>query len=204
MMGEKKYNKIVIGIDQSYTRSGISIGIDGELKKVSSVSYKGLETRSQKRRELRRVINHLLKQATSMATEVIVICERISTFRKSFGSKGNQQGSNPKYLKMTGALVATIVDIAAEYDVPVYSVDTRAWKSAIVGSSKAKKKNGKRDAKGETVKFVENLGFNLFIRTKKTGKNKGEKIFDDDAADSACMCLYGFLPKSRQKLLLEE
>lgn len=199
-----QYKKIVIGIDQSYTRCGISIGFDGKLKKVSSISYKGLETRSEKRRELRRVLSHLLKQCTERATETIIICERISTFRKSFGNNKNQQGSNPSYLKMTGALVATIVDTAGEFDVPVYSVDTRAWKSKIVGSSKARKKKGKRDAKSQTVEFVQNLGFDLFIREKKVGKNKGEKLYDDDAADSACMCLYGFLPKNKQKLLLEE
>lgn len=198
------YDKIVIAIDQSYTRSGISIGMDGELKKVSSIDYVGLKTRSEKRNEIRRVLSNWIPKALSMATEVIIIVERISTFRKSFGSKGNQQGSNPNYLKMTGALVATIVDKASEYGVSVYSVDTRSWKSKIVGSSKSKQKDGKRDAKGDTVKYVESLGFDLFVREKKTGKNKGERLYNDDAADSACMCLYGFLPKSKQILQLEE
>jgi hypothetical protein len=197
-------NKIVIGIDQSYTRCGISWGINGKLLKVKSIDFEGLESRSEKRREIRRVLSLLLPKCKSRATETIIICERISTFRKSFGSKKNMQGSNPGYLKMTGALVATIVDIAAEYDVPVYSVDTRAWKSQVVGSSKARKKKGKRDAKSETVEFVQNLGFDLFIREKLVGKNKGEKLYNDDAADSACMCLYGFIPKNKQKLLLEE
>ena len=30
------YKKCIIGIDQSYTRTGISIAVDGELKKVTS------------------------------------------------------------------------------------------------------------------------------------------------------------------------
>jgi hypothetical protein len=199
-----KYKKIVIGIDQSYTRTGISVGIDGKLVKVKGNGFKGLKTKSEKRRELRRVLSLLLKQSVQMASEVVVLCERISTFRKSFGNAKNQQGSNPKYLKMTGALVATLVDTAADFGVNVYSVDTRSWKAQIVGSSKSEVKKGKRDAKGKTVLFVQNLGFDLFIREKKVGKNKGEKIYDDDAADSACICLYGFLPKSKQKLVLEE
>lgn len=200
----KKYKKIVIGIDQSYTRTGISIAADNKLKLVTSIDYKGLKTRSEKRNEIRKVLTRILDKNVSKATEFIILCERISTFRKSFGSKGNTQGSNPNYLKMTGALVATIVDIASLYNINVYSVDTRAWKSKVVGSSKAKIKDGKRDAKGDTIKFVENLGFDLFIREKKTGKNKGEPIYDNDAADSACIALYGFIPKNDQRLKLEE
>lgn len=200
----RKYNKLVIGIDQSYTRTGISVGTDGKLKTVSSIDYKGLGSRSQKRNELRRVLTNLLNKIKNRASEIVILCERISTFRKSFGSKGNQQGSNPNYLKMTGALVAVIVDVAEEFGIKVYSVDTRAWKSKIVGSSKAKVKNGKRDAKGDTVNFIQGLGFDLFVREKKVGKNKGEKMYNDDAADSGCICLYGFLPKSKQNLKLEE
>lgn len=199
-----KYDKIVIGIDQSYSSTGIGISIDGKLIKVGSQRFKGLKSKSEKRLMIRKVLTRLLKKATKEASEVVILCERISTFRKAFGSKKNQQGNNPNYLKMTGALVATIVDTAFEFGVNVYSVDTRSWKSKIVGSSKAKKKDGKRDAKAATVKFVENLGFDLFIREISKGKNKGEPIFDDDAADAGCISLYGFLPDKLQHLKLEE
>lgn len=200
------YKKIVIGIDQSYTRTGISIGVDGKLKKVTSIDFKGLKTQSEKRNHIRNVLYRLIKKMKSKASELTILCERISTFRKSFGSKfgGNQQGLNPNYLKMTGALIAVIVDTAQEFGVNVYSVDTRSWKSKIVGSSKSKVKDGKRDAKGDTVKFVQNLGFDLFIREISKGKNKGKPVYDDDAADSACICLYGFLNKKDQLLKLEE
>lgn len=197
-----KYEKIIIGIDQSYTKTGISVCADGKLLKVKSINYKGLKTRSEKRRELRRVLTLLINNCSRQATETTIICERIRTFSKSFGSKGkgNSQGLNPNYLKMTGALVATIVDAASEFNVNVYSVDTRAWKSKVVGSSKAKKTKGKRDAKGDTVKFVQKLGFNMFIRTNKNGVD----IYDDDAADSACIALYGFIDKKQQRLTLEQ
>jgi hypothetical protein len=203
-----KHDKIVIGIDQSYTGSGISIGIDGKLVKVTSTNFEGLEHRSDKRKHLRNIIYRLLSKATREASQTIILVERIRTF-SNFGNKQKKggfqtNGLKPDYLKMTGALVAMIVDVAREFNVNVYSVDTRAWKSKIVGSSKARKKKGKRDAKSETVEYVQKLGFDLFIREKKVGKNKGEKIYDDDAADSACICLYGFLPKSKQNLKLEE
>lgn len=205
-MGKPKYKKLVIGIDQSYKQSGISIGVDNKLIKVTSTSYEALETRSQKRKHLSNIIYHILKKNSHKASEVVIIVERIRTFSNFGGekSKGGFGGLKPEYLKMTGALIACIVDVAAEFNVPVYSVDTRAWKSRVLGNSKAKQKNGKRDAKSEAVDFIQSLGFDLFVREKKTGKNKGEKIFDDDAADSGCICLYGFLPKSAQNLKLEE
>jgi hypothetical protein len=189
--------KLVIGIDQSYTKTGISIAINGKLKKVTSNGFKGLKTRSKKRNELRRVLTALLKQSKERGYETVILCERIRTFNQA--QKG--RGLNPAYMQMTGALVATIVDTAADFNVEVYSVDTRAWKSKVVGNSKARKtKDGKRDAKGETVKFIINKGFDLFIRTDRNGND----IYDDDAADSACIALYGFIPKTQQRLKLEE
>lgn len=197
-----KYNKIVIGIDQSYTRTGISIAADGKLLKVSSIDFRNTSLPSEKRKKLSRVIHYILSKNHHKAKEVIILCERIRT-SSNFGNK-KDFGLKPHYLKMTGALIACIVDTAYEFNVPVYSVDTRSWKSKIVGSSKAKIKNGKRDAKSDTIKFVQKLGFDLFVRYKTTGKNKGEPIYDDDAADSACIALYGFLPKNQQMLKLEK
>lgn len=204
----KKAKKIVIGLDQSYTATGIGIAVDGILFKCTSTEYKGLETRSEKRREIARILNTILTKNAEKADEIVVICERVRTFSKSFGSKkagGNEQGSNPKYLMMTGALVATIVDTAALHGIDVYSVDTRAWKSKVVGNSKARTdKKGNRDAKSETIEFIEKLGFDMFMREKKTGKNKGERIYNDNAADGGCIALYGFIDKKLQNLKLEE
>jgi hypothetical protein len=100
-----------------------------------------------------------------------------------------------------GRVAACGEDVTAAAVGQVYSVDTRSWKSKIVGSSKARTtKDGKRDAKGDTIKYVQTLGFDLFIRTDRNGND----IYDDDAADSACIALYGFIPANQQKLLLEE
>lgn len=201
----KIYNKIVIGIDQSYTRTGISICADGKLMNVTSLGYEGLKERTDKRNKLRDVLYRLINKMKPRAHKLIILVERIRTFTKAFGNKrGNTQGLNPNYLKMTGALVATIVDVAKPLGVRVYSVDTRSWKARIVGNAKARIRKGKRDAKSETVEFIEAKGFDLLLRRKTRGKNKGEPIYDDDAADSACIALYGFLPEKEQKLELEQ
>lgn len=204
-MAEYKYDKIVIAFDQSYTATGFSLAADNQLKICTSLNFKGLKTKSQKRREVSRVLGLLLIKNAHKAKEVVVHVERIRTFnnaqRGGAAKGGGFGGINPNYMKATGALIGTIVDTAAEFGVPVYSIDTRSWKSQVVGSSKARKtKDGKRDAKGETIEFVERLGFDMFIRTNKNGKD----LYDDDAADSGCIALYGFIPKSNQKLKIEE
>lgn len=181
-----KYKKIVIGIDESYTRTGLSIAVGPRtLLKVTSTNFKGSNTNSEKRKAFAIILHKWIKKAQSEAQEVEIICERIRTFTGGSGLR-------PNYLKSTGALIATIVDVAADYGLPVYSVDTRSWKSQIVGSSKG--------GKDPTVHFIESLGFDLYMRTNK----KGELIYDDDAADSGGIALYGFLPPARKKLKKEE
>lgn len=207
-----KYKKIVIALDQSYTRTGISVCADGKLLKVTGTSFKGLTTLSEKRKHIKGIVDKLTKKSLLMASEVVIHVERIRTF-SNFGNKGKApnafgQGLKPEYLKKTAALVATIVDAAADHNVKVYSIDTRSWKSKIVGTSKAKKtKDGKRDAKSDTVKFIQDkYGIDLFVRTQRATKKNpnGLDVYDDDAADSACIALYGFLPKSQQNLKEEE
>lgn len=188
------YKRLVIGIDQSYTRTGVSIAIDGKLRKVTSLAFKGLKDKSQKRKELARVILSIIEKNQHKASEVLIICERIRTF--SGGKGGGDSGFlSTAYIKSTAALIASVVDAAYPFGIKVYSVDTRSWKSKIIGSSKSI--NG--DPKIATVLHVRSLGFNLSHINKA-----GNETHDDDAADSACIALYGFLPVKKQTLKLEE
>lgn len=204
-----KYNKIVIGIDESYTSTGISICADGKLLKVTSIDFKGCSNKTEKRKCLSNILYRILKLNSQKASECLIICERIRTFSQSKGD----YGLRPNYLISTGALVATIVDTAYEFNIPVYSVDTRSWKSQVVGTTKTSKKYAKeiKPEKMPTIKYVESLGFDMKIYNKDgsikkslRGKNKGKIKYDDDAADSACIALYGFIPQNRQKLNKEE
>lgn len=190
-----KYEKIVIGFDQSYTNTGISIAADGVLKKVGSTNYyKGVgKSKTAKRNYIREITRKILSQNIDKAKKVVIYVERIRTF--STGGQKDSYGLKPGYIKMTGALVACIVDVAAEFGVKVYSVDTRSWKAQIVGTAK----NKTEDKKLETYYFVKDLGFDMSFKNKL-----GNTKYDDDACDSACIALYGFLPRSKQKLLLEE
>lgn len=202
---------MIIGIDESYTKCGLAICIDGELKKVTSIDYKRCESKTAKRNLLKGIINKVLSLNVPNVSQTYIICERIRTFSQNPGNVGKIVEGNAKgfpqikqgpqsfistdYIKSTGALIATIVDAAAEHGIKVFSVDTRSWKSKVVGTSKHKDKQNK---KMETVKFITSKGFNLGKENRK-----GVMVYDDDAADAACIALYGFIPKDLQKLKLE-
>jgi hypothetical protein len=190
------YKRIAVGIDESYTRTGISIAADGKLLKVTSTSFRGARFKHEKRKEMARIIHKLVPQMLLRAEEVVIICERIRTF------SGKKDGSDElflsiNYIKATGALIATIVDAASDYGIEVFSVDTRSWKARVVGTSKAQGKNKKL----ATLKYVANLGFRESI---KIINKKGQIKWNDDAADSACIALYAFLPTQIQTLKKEE
>lgn len=201
-------NKIIIGIDQSYSNTGISICKNGELINIRSIHLTSLKDNSSKRKHLGKVLYTLFSKVSKIAntdvTEVYIIIERIRLQSQGF--------INIDYIKSIGALNAVIVDCAKEFNLPVYSVDTRAWKSAIVGTSKPQKnKYGIDPEKWPTIQFVCKMGYEEKIlipvsKRKKKGviiKNGVRYTYNDDAADSACIALYGFLPKNKQKLELE-
>lgn len=207
-----KHDKIVIGIDQSYTRTGISIAADGKLLKVTSIPFTGCRIKSAKREKLANVLTLILEKNTSKAREMVVICERIRMFSaKPKGAKKNKDDAdgfvNIDYIKSTGALIATIVDTALKHGVKTYSVDTNSWKAQIVRAGMRAKnlkvlkqeQEQKQNKKLETILYVKSLGFDVEYKSKT-----GLVRYDDDASDAACISLYGFLPEDKQKLKLEQ
>lgn len=195
-----KYKKVVIGIDQSYKDTGISIAADGVLRLIKHVQLSKLSNNASKRSKLSRTLRDALDSVVKKADEVVVICERIRLRSEGF--------LNIDYIKSIGALNAVIVDTAAEFGVKVYSVDTRSWKSQVVGTSKPmKNKYGVDPKKWPTILFLKDKGYFDKILDANTKKKKGiiEKdgikyFINDNAADSACIALYGFIAEADQKL----
>lgn len=167
------FKEVIIGIDQSYTRTGIAIAADGKLKLISSINFKGTRSKSGKRKFLANTLLRIFKKAKEKGTRCLVICERIRMF------SGKQPFISLNYVKSTAALIAVIVDVAEEFEIPVFSVDTRSWKSKVLGKSVKEKQ--------VSIDFVEKLGFNCS---------------NDDEADAACIALYGFLKD--KKIILEK
>lgn len=199
-----KYKHACIGVDQSYKRTGISIAADGKLVKVYSVDLSKMSKR-EARTKVKEAIDKVCKWVIFHAESYDLILERTRMFSQSFVSV--------PYIKSMGALNATIADTAAEHNIDSWSVDTRCWKSEVVGTSKGKQnKYGVDEKKWPTVQLVIKLGFEEGIKHEVTGRRSkgtfagkdGKKYeYDDDACDSACMALYWYKGDIK-KLVLED
>ena len=202
---KSKYNRVIVGIDQSYNNTGISIAADGKLKKVKSLRLEGLENNSEKRRALASTLDGLLRSVAPRTDEVVCIIERIRLRSQGF--------LNIDYIKSIGALNSVIVDTCHDHSVTVYSVDTRCWKSQVIGTSKPSQvpnKYGVPDEKWPTVKWLLNQGWenSLIVpvsprKKKGTFERDGQRfMYNNDAADSAGIAMFGFLG-DQDKLQLE-
>ena len=192
--------KCIIGFDQSYTRTGIAIVSNGKLRKITSEPFKGVTNKSEKRIRLAddvaKVINKCLEKYRP--EEISIIVERIRTFTQGYDIR-------PNFLISQGALIASIVDTAHGYGIKVWSVDTRCWKTAILGTSKPvfEPIEGVKDPqKFGSVRKVISLGFEESLQVRRGGSNAVISL-NDDAADSACIALYGFSAPPL-KLVLEQ
>lgn len=200
-------NEIIIGIDQSYTRTGITVLKNKQIHRMKSLDFKWCRNNTEKRELLSDVLESLINEADS--ENIKIITERIRLRSQGFLSEA--------YIKSTGALIATIIDVADTYDIPVYSVDTRSWKSQIVGNSKPlENKYGINPEKYRTILHLKQKGLLRFIIEPYKGRaikgivnvnidgTKTPCKINDDLADSYCIAMYGYLPKSKQKLKEEK
>lgn len=199
--------KIIIGVDPSYKNTGISICVDGRLKAITSLRFSKSQSNSEKRNLLSEKMEHVISNVClPKSKDITVIIERIRLSSEGY--------INMDYIKGVGALNAVIIDVASRHNIKTFSVDTRAWKANVVGTSKPQaNKYGIDPKKWPTIKYIVALGFEDRILSKVSNSKKkgvvkiidGQKyIYNDDAADSACIALYGFLPESVQRLQIEK
>lgn len=195
------YDKIVIGFDQSYTNTGIAIAADGQLKHITHADLSQFRCKSEKRDYLMGRAAKACSICIPRAAVVLVVMERIRLFSRGVISQA--------YIQSMGALNAVIIDVCASYGVPVYSVDTRAWKAAVVGTTKKEENDfGVPPEKWPCVRWVIGQGFEASIlrpiagrRTKGTFVVDGSRYaYDNDAADAAGIAMAGFLCPDKLKL----
>lgn len=188
------YRHTIIGIDQSYQNTGISVVTDGVLRDVKSVQLGKYKDNSVRRGVLKTKLGHLMSAVAAKSEKVTCIVERARLHG------GPSSFINIDAIKAMGALTATIVDVCYEYGVEVYSVDTRCWKSQVVGTSKPQSnKYGVPPEKWPTVRWLIGKGFEDKIlipittkRTKGTFVRDGQRYaYNNDAADSAGIAMYG-------------
>lgn len=198
-----RYKKIVIGIDQSYKNTGISIAADGKLLKVKSLRLEYYKNNTEKREAIEDRLNKIYNNVINRADCVECIIERVRLQSRGF--------LNIDYIKSIGALNAVIVDCSRAYGVSVFSVDTRCWKSQVIGTSKPKKnKYNVPPEKWPTIEWVIKQGREKDILVEVKGrkekgvffKNGVKYEYNNDAADSAGIAIFGFVG-DKNKLKLE-
>ena len=200
------YKEVVIGIDQAYQSTGVSIVADGRLKDVKSIRLDKYKNNSRKRGALRTKLQRLMSEVADKSSSIVCIVERARLHG------GPTSFINIDAIKAMGALTATIVDAMDEYGVKVYSVDTRCWKSQVVGTSKPQSNEyGVPEEKWPTVQWCIRQGFErkLLVDVSATKKCKGTFVrgdkkyqYNNDAADSAGIAMYWVLG-DHNKLQLE-
>lgn len=187
--------QVVIGIDQSYKRTGISIAADGKLLHVCSIDLTESNDKTWKRLEVKRRVERAVSLAErKSASKPVVVIERIRMFSQQFVSM--------PYIKQMGALNCTIVDAAWKHAVETYSIDTRAWKAGVLGTSKPAANNfGVPPEKWPCVDWVIRKGFEKSVKLPVYGRRQkgtftdaeGKKWeYDNDACDSAGIAMSWF------------
>ena len=192
-----------VGIDQSYKRTGLSVSIDGELLSVNSYDL----TKISKHEARKLVSGKAVKAAAKCilrADHTIVLLERIRLFSQQFISM--------PYIMSMGEMNGAVYDrLASSYSsyigsgkLEVMTVETRAWKRAVVGTTKGAPNNyGVPENKWPSIDWF-NFHYPQFekhVLHKSKSKRKTKANFeldgcfyeyDDDAVDSACISLFPF------------
>ena len=188
----------VIGIDQSYKRTGVSVCRDGKIIYCFSITPEASDCPSDKRKSIINGITHNViknKDLNIDPKRTIVVMERVRLFSRGFISFD--------YIVKTGALVAMISDLFYDNNIKTYVVDTRAWKKVVVGTCKpVENKYGIAPEKWPTVKYVKRLNdvknADILIeypRMKKGVICMNNKFYEvnDDLCDAICISKFFFV-----------
>jgi len=203
----ERYNKIVIGIDQSLKCTGISIVADGKIKNVVSESYNECKTDTDKRSTLYKRVYTAIHTAKQRSDNVIVIMERIRLKSAGF--------IDINVIKAMAGLCCTITDCCVNNGIQAYTVDTASWKAQVVGSAKKQDNSyGIDPKKWLTMKYLVSNGYEQYILQEVSPRKKTSIVkvvhnsngtvtrytYNDNKADSMCIGLYGFISPDLQKL----
>ena len=208
----------VLGIDESYANTGISITYGNPFYRYETVGCKNISGDSVKDKNEYRVL--LLDEICSFlkehrdesngCIECITVVERIRQFSKGFISID--------YIKGMGALIAYIVEASSQHIMPTFSVDTRCWKSTVVGNSKPMLNSYHvAPEKYPTLDYIVKHGLKQYVFNevseeegiKELRKKNPKNIFksasgkyihvDDDKADSICISRFVFEAMKKNK-----
>lgn len=174
-------NKVVIGIDQSYKKTGVAMYIYNRETKKGRFWQTFAITPNEpiKVRERATIISHIDGLIRAFRWDFDVDEVWICFERPRLFSKGHISAA---YLLSIGALNGAIIDLADSWYMSCYSIDTRAWRRAAVGTCERKENNkGIPPEKYFTVKHFCKAGYkNRLIWQDAEGK----KHYEHDIADA--------------------
>lgn len=170
----------IVAIDQSYSRLGYCVMTKYEVLEINSVDMRKLKNPTQKRNCVKQLVSIMVRKYEPNA----ILIERVRIFQGGYISA--------KTAGMLSAMSATIVDAAYMFTfrrkpTPVFSIDTRAWKKAVLGNPNASKQDAVDWARSQIGEISENI-FGVVI--------------NHDAADA--YCIGRFLWQSNGKGLQRE
>lgn len=178
-----------IGLDQSYTDTGIAVVQDGKVLFAGHENFEGCKLRYDKRKRLVKRLEKLIDKCKSKG-DVLVTIEAVRLF------SGSSPHISVNYIFGTCALVGAIADCCITKNVPITWVETRSWKKGVLGSSKPLQKllEGVKDKnKIASILYCINLGLKEKISYKvQQGKNKGQIRYNDNIADAICIAMCGY------------
>lgn len=196
----------IIGIDQSYTDTGLTVLTQGGFSLVTSVTFKECGSSKYRKCDLLRskIIRAVELCHSNGYTDVTINYEQIR-YNNPVNSKkkttfGNTHGSS--------IMEGFIWDAAARCETTLYSVPTISYRSAVVGNTKGVENDlGIDPSKYPTYTFLLSTGqIRPFLDTPRPSKRKGIVLYkgermwyNDNKGDSACIALYGTLPAQRRK-----
>lgn len=167
MMGSTS-DIVCIGIDQSYTETAVAVSKGMKVVHAEAVDFSSCKKKWEKRAAVSAVLIRLLDEYSPDA----VVYERMRTF--------SQNNLGISYIRATGSLNGSIEDtVKSKFpSIPVYTVDTRAWKSAVVGSNKpAQNSYGVNENKFPTAEWAmqtqKHMKSSFIFEVKSKRKNKG-------------------------------
>lgn len=222
---ELKHNQnnkmFIVGVDESYKNTGVSVTYGNPFSGYDTIFCDSIGINEYKDKNDYRVnvLDYLTRLLQDYSEEMrnssicnLVVVERIRQFSKGFISMD--------YIKSMGALIAYIVEAANQHSMQTYSVDTRCWKSTVVGSSqKLINSYNVAPEKFQTVEYVVKHGMKEFIfeeisekaGIKELKKKNPHNVFksatgkyihvDDDKADSICISRFPFVAMEQGKVL---
>lgn len=129
-----QYRALCLGIDQAYGSTGVALaGLtnDGkpEIITCSCIPPVDSQSKVEYRMSVVKAINSVLKRHRHQGDKLFALCESVRVY-----TEGNVSIQN--HLNW-GALQGSIHDMLyRRWDTTLRTVDTRAWKKAIVGTSK--------------------------------------------------------------------